>query len=155
MRVKVDSDWAGDAGARRSTACAMAYAGSRLVEAVSRNQSTVALASGEAELSAINKGAASGIWVKQFLDQRGLPDLIVNVASDSSAGRAMATRIGSGKVRHLASRELGIYEKVKDESAEIAKARGTSRTTAPRSSSRRRACASSPRGRAQAAWSPQ
>ena len=45
----------------------MTYLGTCVLEAIACNQATIALASGEAELSAINRGAAGGILLRNFL----------------------------------------------------------------------------------------
>jgi hypothetical protein len=110
--VETDSDWAEDAVTRRSTSCIMLYHGKHLVESVSSTQSVIALSSGEAELIAICRGAASALLATQFLRQCGVKTTAV-VATDSNAGRAMATRIGSGKVRHLDIKHLWVQERVR------------------------------------------
>ena len=96
----------------------MVYHGKHLLESVSSTQSVVALSSGEAELIAICRGAASALLTAQFLRQCRVKTTAV-VATDSHAGRAMATRIGSGKVRHLDIKHLWVQERVRSQELHV------------------------------------
>jgi hypothetical protein len=108
-----DSDWAEDRTTRRSTTSIFGYFGAHLLETQVASQAVVALSSGEAEFYAIGRAAASSILLRQFFEQCGVAVASV-VASDSSAGRSIATRIGSGKVRHLQIRDLWVQERVRN-----------------------------------------
>ena len=88
------------------------YLGHHLIETQVASQPVIALSSGEAEFYAIGRGAASAIMIRQFLGQCGIKVEAV-IRSDSSAGRAIATRIGSGKLRHLHIRDLWIQERAR------------------------------------------
>ena len=109
---ETDSDWADDELTRKSTSSVYGYLGRHLIETQVASQPVVALSSGEAEFYAIGRGAASAIMIRQFLGQCDIKIEAV-IRSDSSAGRAIATRIGSGKLRHLHIRDLWIQERVR------------------------------------------
>ncbi|CAK0858488.1 unnamed protein product [Prorocentrum cordatum] len=109
---ETDSDWAEDEITRKSTSSVYGFFGSHLLETQVASQPVVALSSGEAEFYAIGRGAASAIMMRQFYQQCGI-EVASKVHSDSNAGRAIATRIGSGKVRHLQIRDLWVQERVR------------------------------------------
>ncbi|CAK0902772.1 unnamed protein product [Prorocentrum cordatum] len=96
----------------KSTSSVYGFFGSHLLETQVASQPVVALSSGEAEFYAIGRGAASAIMMRQFYQQCGI-EVASKVHSDSNAGRAIATRIGSGKVRHLQIRDLWVQERVR------------------------------------------
>ena len=110
---ETDSDWADDEVTRKSTSSVFGFFGSHLLETQVASQPVVALSSGEAEFYAIGRGAASAIMMRQFFAQCGI-EVRSRVSSDSSAGRAIASRIGSGKVRHLQIRDLWVQERVRE-----------------------------------------
>ena len=64
-----------------------------------RRQQIVALSAAESGFFSITKGAAHALEVRSAMVEFGLP---VNAVceTDASAGRAMATRCGAGRVRH-------------------------------------------------------
>ena len=53
-----DIDWAGDKKTRKSTSCGVVRAGPHFIKSWSKNQSTIALSSAEAELYGIIKTAS-------------------------------------------------------------------------------------------------
>ena len=69
----------------------------------------VALSSGEAEFYGIVRAVETSKQTSQILEQTGT-QLEVTIASDSSPARGICTWTGSGKVRHLAIKELWIQE---------------------------------------------
>jgi hypothetical protein len=79
------------------------------------------LSSGEAEFYALGSATARGMQVSFFLKEIGRPAELV-VYSDSSAARGIATRNGSGKVRHLELRYLWIQDRLKNGFFELRKA---------------------------------
>ena len=109
---ETDSDWAEDEITRKSTSSVYGFFGGHLLETQVASQPVIALSSGEAEFYAIGRGAASAIMMRQFFQQCGI-EVASKVHSDSNAGRAIATRIGSGKVRHLQIRDLWVQERVR------------------------------------------
>ena len=85
-------------------------------------QTVIALSTGEAELYAINKAAASGIGAKSILNDLEM-SLDVVIYTDATSGKAMASRRGLGKVRHIAVNELWIQEHVQNKTLMIKKIR--------------------------------
>ena len=107
--------------------------GSHPEDSCSVTQDTVSLSSGEAELKALNRGAAGIIQTSEILKGLGM-EVKRRAYSDSSAGRGMTQRRGSGKVRHLEGRELWLQEKVRGASSRwSASARRRTRPTWVRS----------------------
>ena len=82
-----------------------------MVKSWSSSQSIIALATGEAELYALNKAVATAISLKSLLADLGV-DLEIKIFTDATAGKAMATGRGPGKVRHIAMNEPWIQERV-------------------------------------------
>ena len=86
--------------------------GSHLIKSWSATQTTVALSSGEAELSGLVKGAAQAIGLQSVALDLGYKWSIL-LRSDATAAIGMCRRRGLGKVRHLAVADLWIQDKVK------------------------------------------
>ena len=96
-----DSDFAGEVETRKSTSGGLMMLGNHPVKNWSSTQTVVALSAGEAELYAINKAAASGLGAQSILSDLGM-NLEVVIYTDATSGKAMASRRGLGKVRHIA-----------------------------------------------------
>lgn len=101
-----DSDWAGDQATRRSTNCVLLYHGDHLLESTSAGQQVIAISSGEGEVYSIGTGAALGLGLRELLQECGY-ECKVEVLSDSSAGRGIANRMGTGRVKHRNRADLG------------------------------------------------
>ena len=83
--------------------------GAGLVKSWSSTQATVATSSGEAEYYALTKAAAEGLGAQALmLDMGWVVGLQVWV--DSTAAKAIASRVGLGKVRHMEVKYLWIQE---------------------------------------------
>ena len=108
LEVHVDSDWAGCTGTRKSTSGGFVVLGKHLIKNWSSTQSTIALSSGEAEFYAIVEGASRGLGVQALMDDLGMK-VEIKVLSDSSAGRSISLRKGSGKLRHLQVKYLWLH----------------------------------------------
>ena len=78
--------------------------GTHLVKHRSSTQSTIALSSGEAELTGIVKGAANGLGCQALAKDLGFK-MSLKVLSDATAAIGIARRRGLGKVRHIAVSE--------------------------------------------------
>ena len=100
-----DASWAGELEGLRSTSCGWIYFGDHLLETYLWTQQIVALSTAESENISITKGAAHALEVRSAMVEFGLTFNVV-CATDASAGRAMATRRGVGRVRHLDARLL-------------------------------------------------
>ena len=72
-------------------------------------QTVVSLSSGESDFYAIVRATAHGMQTRQLLCTAGV-DAEPEVLSDPSAGRAVVTRTGSGKIRHLELKELWVQQ---------------------------------------------
>ena len=79
--------------------------GDHLLETYSSTQQIVALSIAESEYISITKGAAHALEVWWNMVEYGMTFNVV-CETDASAGRAMATRRGVGRVRHLDARLL-------------------------------------------------
>ena len=109
--VYTDSDWAGCQRTRRSTTRGAVMYGSCLVAHWSRIQVSVALSSAEAELNAAVKAACEAFGMKQLCGHLGMP-VTIKMCSDSPAMKGTLSRKGSGKVKHLETRQLWLQEHI-------------------------------------------
>ena len=82
-----------------------------MVKSWPSTQSIVALSTGEAELYAINKTAATALGLPSLLTDLGV-QMDIRVFTDATAGKSIATRRGLEKVRHISVNELWAQEKV-------------------------------------------
>ena len=112
LTVNVDTDFAGCHITRRSTSGGAACRGDHLIKHWSSTQSTVALTSAEAELTGIAKGAAQGLGLQTIAKDLGM-DLGLCIKSDATAAIAISRRPGLGKVRHLATADLWVQDRVR------------------------------------------
>ena len=117
-----DSDFAGEVETRKSTSGGLMMLGDHPVKSWSSTQTVIALSTGEAELYAINKATASGIGAQSILSDLGM-NLDIVIYTDATSGKAMASRRGLGKVRHIAVNELWIQEHVQNKTLMIKKIR--------------------------------
>ena len=85
--------------------------GTHLLAHWSRTQSCVALSSGEAELNAMLKAACEGLNLKYLHDEIG-EERMLHLRGDSSASHGTLQRLGSGRVKHLQTRQLWLQERV-------------------------------------------
>ena len=106
-----DSDFAGDVETRKSTSGGTVCVGDHMVKSWSTSQTVIALSTGEAELYALNKCGASALGLQSLLMDLGI-GLDVRLHTDATTGKAIVTRRGLGKVRHIAVNELWLQEQV-------------------------------------------
>ena len=85
--------------------------GAHLLTHWSRTQSCIALSSGEAELNAMLKSACEGICLQNLLGEIG-EEVRLHLRGDSSASHGTLQRLGSGRIKHLQTRQLWLQEKV-------------------------------------------
>lgn len=123
VRVFSDSDWAGCLRTRRSTSGGCVVLNGAVVRSWSSTQATIALSSGEAELTALVKAAAEGIGVQALARDLGL-ELPLVISVDSSAAVGMAERTGVGRVKHLNVKDLWVQEKVRNKEIYIERVPG-------------------------------
>ena len=108
----VDTDFGGCHVTRRSTSGGAALRGDHLIKHWSTTQSTVALSSAEAELTGICKGASQGLGLQSLARDLGI-ELQLHVMTDATAAIGIARRRGLGKVRHLATADLWVQDKLR------------------------------------------
>lgn len=108
------SDWAGDTNTRKSTSGGMICIGDHCVGSYSVNQPVVALSSGEADLYATNKAAASVLGLRSLLRELGI-DLQIRILTDSNTSKAMIMRRGLGNIKHIATNELWLQQHVAEQ----------------------------------------
>ena len=120
----VDTDFAGCRATRRSTSGGVLMRGGHCIRHWSTTQTTVALSSGEAELTGICKGAATAIGLCAVARDLGIKLKIV-LKSDATAALGMSRRLGIGKVRHLDTSLLWIQQKVRDGEVDVQKILGS------------------------------
>ena len=108
IRCFVDSDWAGCNKTRKSTSGSIVQVLGCTVVHSSRAQATVALSSGEAELYAIGQGVNEALFLKNLiLEAEFARKVRIEAYTDSTAGKSMAIRFGSGKrTKHVELRYL-------------------------------------------------
>ena len=118
--VFVDTDFAGCILTRRSTSGGACMRGAHLIKHWSTTQKTIALSSGEAELAGIVKGAAEGLGLVAVARDLGLCANL-KLFADSSAAIGICRRTGIGRVRHLATGQLWVQERVRSGDFELCK----------------------------------
>ena len=127
MNVYVDSDWAGYSKTRKSTSGSiMNILGCNMVS-TARTQGTLALSSGEAELYAIGQGVSEVLFLRSMLLEAKLAKKVNVIAhTDSTAGKSMATRFGTGKkTKRVELRFLYVQNLVQMSLLRMAKIDGT------------------------------
>jgi hypothetical protein len=124
LDVYVDTDFAGCHSTRRSTSGGAAMIGQCLIKHWSKTQTTISLSSGEAELHGIAYGAAQALGLQSLLRDLGW-ELKLRVHSDATAAIGICRRKGLGKIRHLATTDLWIQDKVRSKQLELVKILGT------------------------------
>ena len=83
--------------------------GSHVVKSWSHTQRTVALSSGEAELTAMVKVTCEGLGVASLMRDWG-QQMKILIHADSSAALGVARRRGAGKLRHVRIGMLWLQE---------------------------------------------
>ena len=109
IRAVTDANWAGELEGLRSTSCGWIYFGGHLLETYSSTQQMVALSTADSECISITEGAAHDLEVRSAMVEYGMTFNVV-CETDASAGRALATRRGVGRVRHLDARLLWLQQ---------------------------------------------
>ena len=118
-----DSDWAGEKITRRSTTGGIASWGASILKSWSNRQSVIARSSGEAEYYALGKGLSEGMGIRAIAADFGW-DLKIVCNLDSSAAKAMASRVGLGKTRHIEVLYLWVQDIVKNKWLQLRKIPG-------------------------------
>ena len=118
--VYSDSDWAGCTKTRRSTSSSYVMLGDHLIVSSATTHNVVATSSGEAEFYAPTKSALRALGaVAVAADMAKVVKPRVRV--DATASKAIASRRGVGRVRHLHTQLLWIRDSVARRELTIAK----------------------------------
>ena len=72
----------------------------------------IALSTGESELGAVVKGATEGLGMQSLLRDFGF-EAAVHLLSDATAAIGIVRRLGLGRVRHLATADLWIQQRLR------------------------------------------
>jgi hypothetical protein len=119
-----DSDWAGDKRTRKSTSGGVVAIAGGAIKSWSSTQGTIALSSGEAEYYALVKAVAEGLGIQALALDLGYT-MKLRVWVDSTAAKAVVSRLGLGKVRHLEVKYLWAQEALRKGRFEVRKIAGT------------------------------
>ena len=98
--------------------------GGGVLKSWSKTQGPVALSSGEAEHYAMVKGTIEGVGLQSLAKDLGW-NLELRLFVDSSAAKAIASKKGLGKVRHLEVRHLWLQQAVRENKVTLRKVEGT------------------------------
>ena len=119
----VDSDFAGCARTRKSTAGCCAMYGSHCLKSWAKTLPVLALSSGEAELMAVVRGTADAMGLQSLYADLGITTRIA-VRSDATAAIGIVSRIGLGKVRHLSVADLWVQQAAREGRVDYSKIPG-------------------------------
>ena len=97
--------------------------GSCAIKSWASTQALISLSSGEAEYYGIVKASSVGLGVKAMMADLG-HELELEVLTDASAAKGIASRRGLGKTRHVAVRFLWVQERVKNGDLTVSKVWG-------------------------------
>ena len=111
LDVYSDSDHAGCIRTRKSTSGCVIMAGCNLLKSVCRGQAVVALSSGEAEFYALVTSASEALCEQSIASEWDVR-LSINLIFDATAGAAMSSRRGLGRVKHVHTAFLWIQNYV-------------------------------------------
>jgi hypothetical protein len=102
-----DSDWSSNQVHRRSTSCGVHLLNGSFLFGSSSIQRVVSLASCESELHAMISTLSDGIFLRRCLEFVFNAEVEHTMFTDSSSGRQLALRQGTGKVKHLSGKFCG------------------------------------------------
>ena len=112
IKAYVDADFAGCTSARKSTSGGAIFWGQVCLKSWTKTQPTIALSSGESELAAVVRGAAEALGMRSICQDFGIK-VEISMLSDATAAIGIVGRQGLGKVRHLATADLWIQQRVR------------------------------------------
>ena len=87
----------------------------------SKTQSNIALSSGEAELNGSVKAVGEGLSVMHLWEELFNQKLPATMYVDSSACKGMVLRAGTGKVKHLSTKQLWIQAATQTHGIDVCK----------------------------------
>ena len=83
----------------------------------------IALSSGESELGGLVRATTEALGIQSLVLDFG-HKVTISILSDATAAIGMVRRLGLGKVRHLATADLWVQQKVRDGSIAVSKVPG-------------------------------
>ena len=117
-----DLDFAGCERTRKSSSGEVIVLGKSVIKTWSSNQSLIALSSGEGEYYALVKGPSQAIGIWNLMTDMGIESIQgIQLLSDASAAIGIASRRGSGKVRHIEVNHLLLQDNLMKEGMEVSK----------------------------------
>jgi len=119
-----DTDWAGCRITRKSTSGGMLVIGGSVLKSWAKTQSVIATSSGEAEYYGLAKTSAEAIGLRSLCHDLGIKVQSIVVWVDSSAAKAVAGRVGAGKLRHVEVTYLWIQSQVQSKRLKVRKVKG-------------------------------
>ena len=123
ITVFSDSDWAGCRATRKSRSGGIILLAGGVVKTWSNKQGSRALSSGEAEYYDLVKASAEAMGVQSVAKDLGW-DAKIKIYVDSTASKAIASRLGIGKIRHLEVRYLWVQDEVARKRIQLRKVLG-------------------------------
>ena len=99
---------------RRSTSCGIHLLNGAFLFGSSRTQRVVSLSSCESELHAMISTLSDGMFLKRCIEFIFDAEVEHCMFTDSSSGRQLAQRQGTGKVKHLSGKVLWIQDAVRN-----------------------------------------
>jgi hypothetical protein len=106
-----DTDHAGCVRTRKSTLGVVIKIGDAFLRSICRGQSLIALSSGEAEFYGLVSAANESLGDQSFAEDFGIR-LNIRIHMDATAGAAIGSRCGLGRVKHLSMVFLWVQEYV-------------------------------------------
>ena len=97
--------------------------GNCAIKSWSSTQALISLSSGEAEYYGIVKASSVGLGIKAMLSDMGCT-LELDIFTDASAAKGIASRRGLGKTRHVAVHFLWVQERVHNGDLRVSKVWG-------------------------------
>ena len=109
-----DSDWSANQTHRRSTSCGVHLLNGAFLFGSSRTQRVVSLSTCESELHALISTLSDGIFLRRCLEFVFNAEVEHVLFTDSSSGRQLAMRQGTGRVKQLSGKVLWIQDAVRN-----------------------------------------
>ena len=122
--VKVDANYGGDGEDLRSTSGGFLYLDDVMLMSWSRTQATPALSSAEAEFYGIVTGVCEAMFLQQLLEELQVK-VDIRVYTDSSGAKGFSERVGCGRLKHIAVRELFVKQLAASGVITLSKVKGT------------------------------
>ena len=123
-----DTDWAGCQTTRKSTSAGAVFWGDFLLMSYARTQSVISQSSPEAELYGCVSVAAELLYLQGLMHDMGI-EVNLRIDTDASSAKAMASRRGVGKVRHIMVKYLWLQALVNEKRISIRKIPGSQNVT--------------------------